>query len=566
MALTKATNSMIVGSSNNVLDFGAVGGGVDDTIACQLAIDSSVGGTLVFPEGYTFSSGALTLHSNSHYVIDGTIKVVSTAGDLILLGGSNLTKVRISGKGTLDGGKTISGYQGLSAVDLTVRTDLSPLQNGDIFYHTGIAQFKEYDGSAWSQINMIRTGIKLNYPTECIIEDITITNFILTSQPGIDGAGLWLEGDPDGTWVDPDPLGARDNIALRVKAVYNIGNGIVFGGNEDSKTENCVGSNNGWASGIAHTRGLRAHSIGDRADSNETSNITVNCEDSEIHHPVSTNSGYSGINIGHDSAASDASRTLLVGGVSEGNNYEGVSVAGSTDVKIIGTYINNNGANGGSNDRYGIRALSGTERLTIIGAEVKGSKNSGIYLQFGTGHRVESTKSHFNDRTGMLLATDDTIISDCDVFNNNQLGGSSRAGIQISGGSVTITDCRMYDDQGAPTQSYGALASSGLHKIMGGSITGNSVSATNVSGGAQFGFTSVSLGTDLMNGSLTLTAGNSTVVANNNALSPSRILLVPRDSAGILLNPYPASVVVGTSFTISHFTAGGTEAFGYVIL
>lgn len=54
MALTKATNSMIVGAYVNVLDFGATGDGVtNDTVAVQNAINSLAvtGGVVYFPSG-----------------------------------------------------------------------------------------------------------------------------------------------------------------------------------------------------------------------------------------------------------------------------------------------------------------------------------------------------------------------------------------------------------------------------------------------------------------------------------------------------------------------------------
>jgi len=66
MALTKVSYSMINGSPNNVLDFGAVGDGVtNDSSAIQAALTASSGKTLVFPPGtYLINGTGLTVPSS----------------------------------------------------------------------------------------------------------------------------------------------------------------------------------------------------------------------------------------------------------------------------------------------------------------------------------------------------------------------------------------------------------------------------------------------------------------------------------------------------------------------
>lgn len=62
MALTKVTNSMISGGAVNVLDFGAVGDGSDDTAAIQAALDTGL--TVEFPGGVTYNANNLTMSTD----------------------------------------------------------------------------------------------------------------------------------------------------------------------------------------------------------------------------------------------------------------------------------------------------------------------------------------------------------------------------------------------------------------------------------------------------------------------------------------------------------------------
>ena len=497
----------------NVEAYGAIGDGTtDDTSALQNAIDNTYGLPVVFPAGKTFLTGALTVSSNATLVIDGTVKAISTIGSNPVISGTTVSNVLIRGSGIVDGNKDNVG-----AVQVT--------------------------------------GIKLETATDCQVRDITIQNCYLENDPGIDGAGLWIEG-------------GSGNSAINVISDDHRGNGIVFGNNTDSYTQNCSSSNNSFGSGIAHTRGIRAKSINDFADSNGFSNITINCEDSQIISPTSRNSGYTGINIGHDSEASDASRTTLIGGVSENNNFEGVTITGSDDVTIIGVYCNNNGANNGANDRHGIDGRNTVNGLHIIGCKVKGSKNSGLRIFEGDNHRVESCKFYENDRTGIALNASNVQISDCEVFNNNQLGGTNRAGIQFLGGSTgcVVSNCAFFDDQGTATQDYGVQAVTGAHFVNNCTFSGNDQSETNESGGT-ISLSQNIIGTDAMGGSITISTGTSTVVTNNNALSPSRILLMPRNEDAHTIKARVQSVSANTSFTVNHNNAAGyTAIFNYIIM
>ena len=519
MALTKAHNRMIEGAHINVVDFGATGDGTtNDTTAVQAAIDASGGKPVVFNASKTFLCTALTVTSNTHLIINGTLKSHASIGSNPLISGSTVSNVIIEGFGIVDGNKSNVG-------------------------------------------SVNSTGIYLATATNCRVQDITIQNCYLQNNPGIDGAGLWIEG-------------GSGNSAVNVTSDNHRGNGFVFGNNTDSYTQECRSSNNTFGSGIAHTRGVRAKSINDFADSNGFSNITINCEDSQILYPTSRGSSYSGINIGHDSEASDASRTVLIGGVSENNDYEGVSISGSDDVTIIGVYCNNNGADPNAQppsqpaSRHGIDARNNVNGLHVIGCKVTASKNSGIRIVEGTNHRIESCKFYENDRTGIVSTASDVQISDCEVFNNNQLGGTNRAGIQFLSGSTgcVVSNCNLYDNQVTATQDYGVQAVTGTHFVNNCTFSGNDVSET-VNSGGTISLTQNIIGTDAMSGSFTLTgSATSTTVTNNNVLSPSRIIIYPRNSAAAAIQARVQSAVANTSFLVAHNTAAGTEVFNYIIM
>jgi hypothetical protein len=66
--------------------------------------------------------------------------------------------------------------------------------------------------------------------------------------------------------------------------------------------------------------------------------------------------------------------------------------------------------------------------------------------------------------------------------------------------------------------------------------------------------------------SITLTAGTSTVVAAPNVTTSARVLLFPTNAAAAALNPYRSATSAGTSFTLTHGAAAGTETFDGLVI
>lgn len=69
-------------------------------------------------------------------------------------------------------------------------------------------------------------------------------------------------------------------------------------------------------------------------------------------------------------------------------------------------------------------------------------------------------------------------------------------------------------------------------------------------------------------GSITLTAGTTTSVANTAVLSASQLWLQPTSAAGAALSsqPWVSATTPGTGFTLTHSAAAGTETYQYLFI
>lgn len=72
---------------------------------------------------------------------------------------------------------------------------------------------------------------------------------------------------------------------------------------------------------------------------------------------------------------------------------------------------------------------------------------------------------------------------------------------------------------------------------------------------------------ETLSGSLTLSSGKLTTVADTNVLTGSVIALQPTNSAASTLGlPAVTAKTLATGFTLSHGTAAGTETYDYVLV
>lgn len=66
--------------------------------------------------------------------------------------------------------------------------------------------------------------------------------------------------------------------------------------------------------------------------------------------------------------------------------------------------------------------------------------------------------------------------------------------------------------------------------------------------------------------SVTLGAGTTTTVADGGVTADCRVFLMPTNSGAAALSPYVSARTAGTSFVLTHGSAGGTETYDCLII
>jgi|GEM_PF-4204750 hypothetical protein len=311
-------------------------GSVDYSSQFQVALDAAGPKEVLVPAGLAFAVKNLALADNARVKVDGTLVLPGSAsdGDAIFKNGDpsgGNSNIRVYGNGKLNGNSANQGSTDTRAV-------------------------------YWEKV------------TNGLFEVREVTDFKMSASPGSDAAIRFVS--------------CIDSEVRFTEAHGNAGGGIdmeacVNCGTRFTHTHDNAGSGiGGRSSKSADTSvaGSGAYSIHDHSHDNGNTNISLNYADALAVAPHSYNSAYSGLALGHARNRSD--RAQVFGGKLYNNNFDGLTIQWSKDVRVFGTEIYGNGANGGLNDRDNIRILGDSNRCKFIGVQTRDSVGgNGIFAQ-----------------------------------------------------------------------------------------------------------------------------------------------------------------------------------------
>ena len=320
----------------DVRAYGAVGDGTDDSTVIQSTL--TVAGTkeVLIPAGFTFRVKNLLLTTGARVRVDGTLKLPTSATDEDAIfknsdtAGGN-SNIRIYGNGTLNGDSA---------------------NQGSIDTH----------------------AVYFDNVNNAVVEIREVTDFKIVTAPGTDAAIKFID--------------CTDCEVRFTEAHTNMGGGIdmescINCGTAFTHTHDNTGSGIGGRpakSADTTVAGIGQYSISDHSHDNGNTNISISYANARVIDPHSYNSAYSGLTIGH--AKNRANNCQVHGGKLYNNTFDGLTVQWSKDIRVIGTEIYGNGANGGANDRDNIRILGDSNRCKFIGTQTRDSVGgNGIFAQ-----------------------------------------------------------------------------------------------------------------------------------------------------------------------------------------
>ena len=190
-----------------------------------------------------------------------------------------------------------------------------------------------------------------------------------------------------------------------------------------------------------------------------------------------------------------------------------------------------------------------------------------------TGCKVQNNEVKFAGKSGVYVnATHNFNVSNNIIVGANKLINSNTYSISIAKFSGTTTSLygivsnNNIEDVGTSVVSYALYTDSDVSANVESNILVNTVNKFFLNSATQVELRSNKYSTSALSGTITLTAGTTTTVANQNATQPFRIKLFPLNSAAdALASAYVSSATNYTNFVITHSSAAGTESFGYEI-
>ena len=238
---------------------------------------------------------------------------------------------------------------------------------------------------------------------------------------------------------------------------------------------------NNLGSGISSTLSPECAYLNVTTHDNGYSNLSVNGLRSRVVNVLSYNSSMSGVNVGH---LNDAADSTLVGVVSYGNTYEGITVS-SSRISVSNFEVH-------SNARNNIRTMAGAVACRFTNGIIRDSTGGqGVFLEAGAGHSVAFCDITGNAVSGINVPAappSAQIGPGVRCFNNGKVTSANSAGILLNAATnAKVIGVECYDDQATKTQESGLWMAGGSgHMLMSNRIEGNKTNQTRLTSSPQY--------------------------------------------------------------------------------